>query len=139
MVASDGGIFNYGTGFYGSLGGQSNPNPIVGMAATPDGGGYWILPSSPPPTPPTIGPGASGAAVSSLQQQLYTLGYWVDTTGGSFDDSTEQAVWALQKAAGLPTDGVVGPSTWAALEAGVRPTPRPNRATRSRSTSRTTS
>jgi peptidoglycan hydrolase-like protein with peptidoglycan-binding domain len=63
--------------------------------------------------------------VSSLQQQLYTLGYWVDTTGGSFDDSTEQAVWALQKAAGLPTDGVVGPSTWAALEAGVRPTPRP--------------
>ena len=125
LVASDGGIFNYGTSFYGSLGGQPNPNPIVGMAATPNGGGYWILPSSPPPTPPTLSPGASGAAVSSLQQQLYTLGYWVDTTGGSFDDSTEQAVWALQKAAGLPTDGVVGPSTWAALQAGVRPTPRP--------------
>ena len=44
-----------------------------------------------------------------LQQQLYALGYWVDTTGGSFDDSTEQAVWALQKAANLPRDGVVGP------------------------------
>ena len=33
----------------------------------------------------------------------------------SFDDSTQQAVWALQKAANLPRDGVVGPATWAAL------------------------
>ena len=138
MVAADGGIFNYGTPFFGSMGGQSNPNPIVGMAATPDGAGYWLLPTSPPPAPPTLNPGASGAAVVQLQQQLYALGYWVDTTGGSFDDSTEQAVWALQKAAGLPRDGVVGP----------RPGPRsrpvssrpraPRRATRSRSTSRTT-
>jgi hypothetical protein len=124
MVASDGGIFNFGTTFYGSMGGQPNPNPIRGMAAMPDGSGYWILPTSPPPLPPTLSPGASGAAVASLQQQLYALGYWVDTTGGSFDDSTEQAVWALQKAAGLPTDGVVGPSTWAALQAGVVPHPR---------------
>ena len=60
---------------------------------------------------------------SSLQTQLLALGYWVDTTSGSFDDSTEQAVWALQKAAGLPRDGVVGPSTWAALQAGVVPHP----------------
>ena len=125
MVAADGGIFNYGTSFFGSMGGQSNPNPIVGMAATPDGTGYWILPASPPPAPPTLNPGASGAAVVQLQQQLYALGYWVDTTGGSFDDSTEQAVFALQKAAGLPRDGVVGPQTWAALQSGVVPTPRP--------------
>jgi hypothetical protein len=126
MVASDGGIFNYGTSFFGSMGGQATPNPIRGMAATPDGGGYWILPTSPPPVPPTIGPGASGAAVAALQSQLYAHGYWVDTTSGSsFDDSTEQAVWALQKAAGLPRDGVAGPSTWAALQAGVVPHPRP--------------
>jgi peptidoglycan hydrolase-like protein with peptidoglycan-binding domain len=76
--------------------------------------------------PPTIGPGAGGAAVVSLQQQLYALGYWVDTASGAFDDSTEQAVFALQKAAGLPRDGVVGPSTWAALQAGVVPHPRAN-------------
>jgi hypothetical protein len=125
MVASDGGIFNFGTSFFGSMGGQSNPNPIVGMAAMPDGSGYWILPAPPPPAPPTLSPGASGAAVVQLQQQLYALGYWVDTTGGSFDDSTEQAVYALQKAAGLPRDGVVGPATWAALQSGVVPTPRP--------------
>ena len=74
--------------------------------------------------PPTVQLGSSGPAVASLQTQLYTLGYWVDTTNGSFDDSTQQAVWALQKAANLPRDGVVGPATWAALQAGVVPQPR---------------
>jgi hypothetical protein len=125
LAAADGGVFNFGAaGFGGSMGGQSNPNPIRAIAATTDGGGYWLLPTSPPPVPPTVGPGASGAAVAVLQAQLLSLGYWVDTTGGSFDDSTEQAVWALQKAAGLPRDGVVGPATWAALQAGTVPHPR---------------
>ena len=124
MAAVDGGVFNFGTTFLGSMGGQPNANPIRAIAATHDGNGYWLLPTSPPPLPPTLNPGASGPAVAMLQQQLYALGYWVDTTGGSFDDSTEQAVWALQKAANLPRDGVVGPSTWAALNAGVVPQPR---------------
>ena len=124
LAARDGGVFNFGAPFLGSMGGQSNANPIRAIAATPNGGGYWLLPTTPPPLPPTLSPGASGAAVALLQQQLSALGYWVDTTGGSFDDSTEQAVWALQKAAGLPLDGVVGPSTWAALDAGVVPHPR---------------
>jgi Putative peptidoglycan binding domain/L,D-transpeptidase catalytic domain len=123
LAARDGGVFDFGTPFFGSMGGQSNPNPITAIAATPDGGGYWLLPTSPPPAPPTLGPGASGAAVVALQSQLLALGYWVDTTSGTFDDSTEQAVWALQKAAGLPRDGVVGPSTWAALSSGVVPHP----------------
>ena len=124
MAAMDGGVFNFGTPFLGSMGGQPNPNPIRAIAATHAGKGYWLLPTSPPPLPPTLNPGASGPAVSMLQQQLYALGYWVDTTGGSFDDSTQQAVWALQKAANLPRDGVVGPATWAALKAGVVPQPR---------------
>ena len=123
LVASDGGIFDYGTSFFGSMGGQPNANPIAGMAATPDGSGYWLLPAPPPPVI-NLGPGSNGAAVVALQQQLSALGYWVDTTSGSFDDSTEQAVWALQKAAGLPKDGVVGPATWAALQSGVVPHPR---------------
>ncbi len=124
LAAKDGGIFNFGTPFLGSMGGQANANPIRAITATPSGQGYWLLPTSPPPVPPTVGPGASGAAVASLQQQLFALGYWVDTTSGTFDDSTEQAVWALQKAANLPRDGVVGPATWAALQAGVVPQPR---------------
>ena len=124
LAARDGGVFNYGTPFLGSMGGQSNANPIRAIAATPSGQGYWLLPTSPPPVPPTVQLGSSGAAVASLQTQLLALGYWVDTTGGSFDDSTQQAVWALQKAANLPRDGVVGPATWAALQAAVVPQPR---------------
>ncbi len=44
-VASDGGIFNFGGPFYGSMGGQHLNQPIVGMARTPDGGGYWEVAS----------------------------------------------------------------------------------------------
>ncbi len=41
-VASDGGIFNYGsTNFHGSRGGQAINAPMVGMAVTPGNGGYW--------------------------------------------------------------------------------------------------
>jgi hypothetical protein len=29
--------------FYGSEGGQSLNAPVVGMAATPDGNGYWLV------------------------------------------------------------------------------------------------
>jgi glucose/arabinose dehydrogenase len=46
LVASDGGIFNYGdAGFFGSRGGQRLNAPIVGMAATPSGRGYWLVAS----------------------------------------------------------------------------------------------
>jgi ligand-binding sensor domain-containing protein len=46
LVASDGGIFNYGdAGFYGSAGAVHLNKPIAGMAATPDGKGYWFVAS----------------------------------------------------------------------------------------------
>jgi hypothetical protein len=46
VVASDGGVFTYGTSvFYGSLGGLTLNAPVVGMAATPDGLGYWLVAS----------------------------------------------------------------------------------------------
>jgi hypothetical protein len=45
-VASDGGIFTYGDApFYGSTGAIHLNKPIVGVAATPDGGGYWLVAS----------------------------------------------------------------------------------------------
>lgn len=53
------------------------------------------------------------------------LGYWLGTPNGTFGDATEQAVYALQKAAGIRRDGLVGPQTLAALGAGVVPHPRP--------------
>jgi hypothetical protein len=45
-VASDGGIFTFGDAkFLGSMGGKPLPNPIVGMARTRQGDGYWLVSS----------------------------------------------------------------------------------------------
>jgi ribosomal protein L24E len=46
LVATDGGIFSFGTTtFYGSMGGTHLNRPVVGMAATPNGAGYWMVAS----------------------------------------------------------------------------------------------
>jgi hypothetical protein len=43
MVASDGGLFAFGDArFYGSMGGQSLNQPMVGMASN-RGNGYWLV------------------------------------------------------------------------------------------------
>ncbi|GAB6938631.1 L,D-transpeptidase family protein [Isoptericola variabilis] len=65
--------------------------------------------------------GDSGERVLALQQRLQELGYFLQDADGSFGPATQQAVWALQKAAGQYRDGVVGPKTQAALDDGVRP------------------
>jgi len=65
--------------------------------------------------------GASGPQVVALQKRLSELGYFVPAVDGTFQYGTLQAVWALQKAAGLSRDGVVGPATQAALGAGLVP------------------
>jgi lipoprotein-anchoring transpeptidase ErfK/SrfK len=73
---------------------------------------------------PTLRIGSSGRLVRDMQRRLLALGYWVGAPNGVFGDSTEQAVYALQKAASLSRDGVVGRSTAAAIARGVRPKPR---------------
>jgi hypothetical protein len=46
LVASDGGIFSFGDArFRGSLGRVRLAQPIVGVAATPTGRGYWLVAS----------------------------------------------------------------------------------------------
>ncbi|MBX7266576.1 peptidoglycan-binding protein [Micromonospora sp. Llam7] len=65
--------------------------------------------------------GQSGPAVRDLQQRLDELGYWTGKSDGVFGNLTEQAVYAVQKTAGLRPDGVVGPKTRAALAEGTRP------------------
>jgi hypothetical protein len=46
LVAADGGAFNYGNRYFGSLGATDLPAPIVAAAASPSGGGYWMLDAS---------------------------------------------------------------------------------------------
>jgi hypothetical protein len=44
LVASDGGVFNYGgVPFEGSTGGVRLNAPISAMAATSSGAGYWLV------------------------------------------------------------------------------------------------
>jgi hypothetical protein len=42
-VAAAGGIFSFDAPFYGSTGGITLNQPIVGMQPTPDGHGYWLV------------------------------------------------------------------------------------------------
>ncbi|HEX3005529.1 MAG TPA: L,D-transpeptidase family protein [Angustibacter sp.] len=63
----------------------------------------------------------SGPYVLRAQQRLSALGYWLGTADGEYGYLTSQAVMALQKAAGLGRDGILGPKTKAALERGARP------------------
>ena len=45
-MAGDGGIFSFGDApFYGSTGAIVLNKPVVGMASTADGGGYWLVAS----------------------------------------------------------------------------------------------
>jgi lipoprotein-anchoring transpeptidase ErfK/SrfK len=73
------------------------------------------------PEPEYLEVGSSGTEVTALQERLQDLGYYLPSVDGSFGPMTQQAVWALQKAAGLYRDGVVGPKTEQALADGVRP------------------
>jgi hypothetical protein len=46
LVGSDGGVFSFGAAsFFGSTGGEPLDAPIVGMAASADDGGYWLVAS----------------------------------------------------------------------------------------------
>ncbi|GAA4352826.1 L,D-transpeptidase family protein [Angustibacter luteus] len=63
----------------------------------------------------------SGPFVLAAQKKLAALGYWLGTADGEYGSNTSQAVMALQKAAGLGRDGVLGPKTKKALDSGVRP------------------
>nr|WP_281361833.1 L,D-transpeptidase family protein [Nakamurella aerolata] len=80
--------------------------------------------STPPPKPTLLKTGSSGTEVQQLQQQLLDLGYWLETADGNYGQTTQQAVMAYQKAAGIPADGVAGPQTLEAIKQQVQPQPR---------------
>ena len=99
----------------------SSPSTSPTKPATPT--------KTPTPTPKptqkkegdTLQAGDSGPYVKQVQQRLTELGYWNGGADGTYGFLTSQAVMALQKAAGLGRDGVFGPATRRALQAGIRP------------------
>ena len=72
----------------------------------------------------TLAMGTSGPQVLRLQERLSALGYWLGVPNGIFGDATQQAVYALEKVAGLDRSGIVGAPFVAALNAGAVPHPR---------------
>ena len=76
---------------------------------------------------PTLRKGASGAAVSQMQQLLKNAGFNPGAIDGQFGPNTEAALKSFQKAKGLVVDGICGPKTWAALgnSSGTPVTPSP--------------
>jgi hypothetical protein len=100
------------------------PGPTTGPT-TPG-----ATPASPPPSAPpapadtVLKLGATGPAVTALQERLADLGYWLGEPDGTYGQLTRQAVMAFQKAEGLGRDGVAGPRTQQALPAADRPAAR---------------
>ncbi|AKU17034.1 hypothetical protein VV02_16140 [Luteipulveratus mongoliensis] len=68
--------------------------------------------------------GSKGPGVQAAQTRLKELGYWIPTPDGEFGGSTKQAVWALQKAAGISRTGKIDATTRTALVRGAVPHPR---------------
>jgi len=65
--------------------------------------------------PPILRPSAEGTAVSQLQRELQTLGYYNSAIDGKYGELTEAAVREFQADQQLTVDAIVGPSTWDAL------------------------
>ncbi len=65
--------------------------------------------------PPLVRQGASGGVVRTVQRLLQGRAGAVVKIDGQFGPGTTTAVEAVQLAAGIRVDGVVGPFTWAAL------------------------
>lgn len=93
---------------------------ILGAGVLTLGAGFAAN-AAPASAAPILRKGSRSSAVLKLQKDLTRLKYWLGTPDGSFGHLTQQAVYALQKAAGLGRDGVVGAKSYAAIARGVQP------------------
>lgn len=83
----------------------------VAIAGTANESEPEPTPVSEPVTDPTLEIGASGPAVSALQEFLNANGQHL-VVDGEFGELTKLAVQNLQRFFRLAVDGIVGPKTW---------------------------
>ena len=123
LGGADGGVFTFGdASFAGSASGLvPADHHVVQVVGMPDGDGYRMLALKNLPDVGLIGMGAFGAAVTDVQNRLVALGFWLPGVNGVFDGDMQQAIWAFQKANGLPRSGVVDAPTQAAFRTAGRP------------------
>jgi peptidoglycan hydrolase-like protein with peptidoglycan-binding domain len=123
LAGSDGGVFTFGNAhFVGSASGVVPAGRhIVQLVGMPDGKGYRMLALADVPDVGLMGLGASGQAVTDAQLRLMAMSYWLPGANGVFDANMQQAVYAFQKANGLPRTGVIDPLTQAVMRTADRP------------------
>jgi lipoprotein-anchoring transpeptidase ErfK/SrfK len=95
------------------------------ITSVPGNAGYRLL-AGPAPLmiSQPLGPGSTGPAVRKVQQRLLALGYWLGGVSGAYDYTTQQAVFAFQKALSLPRTGSVDLWTLIRLNTASRVVPR---------------
>lgn len=119
------------TGYYGSLTQSAVMAFQADHALSVDGVAGCNTQSALHPTPSTpvgggnISYGMYGSDVLDLQYSLSNAGYFSGPFTGYFGEMTESAVMALQRDYGLRVDGVVGPTTRAALSGAGAPAAAP--------------
>jgi len=70
---------------------------------------------------PTLGPGSTGEDVRRVQRTLNAASARHRLpVSGTLDTGTQAALVAWQSKNGIAANGVVGPDSWAALQAGNR-------------------
>ena len=94
--------------------GEKGPLPVSGVATSATLIALGLKPSASPSTS-RLEVGSTGDMVKTVQQKLKDGGYYTGDVNGIFDNDTQKAVKAFQKASGLKQDGIVGSQTWKAL------------------------
>jgi len=77
----------------------------------------WINIDEADQSEPVLRLGSSGLPVRRLQSRMGAVGFDTGGVDGRFNSKTEQAVKQLQQQADLVVDGIVGPKTWAVVDA----------------------
>jgi len=77
----------------------------------------WINIDEADQSEPVLRIGSNGLPVRRLQSRMSAVGFDTGGVDGRFGAKTEQAVKQLQQQASLSVDGVVGPKTWAIVDA----------------------
>ena len=98
-----------------SVGSTSAANSRGDSASRPNRSQVSGLDGTGSSTLPILRLGRRGTAVVKLQQQLQAVGLFKGPVDGDFGPGTEAAVKAMQQRYSIAPDGIVGPTTWAAL------------------------
>ena len=77
----------------------------------------WINIDEADQSEPVLTLGSTGLPVRRAQKRMSLVGFDVGGVDGSYGSKTAAAVKKLQQQAGVGVDGVVGPQTWALIDA----------------------